>query len=122
MAAAARRETRRRWLIAGLGCAASGLAVVLLVGVFGLTTGLLFIAGASGLAIGSQVPARPAVLLAIGGVAAGAVGTWLYARWQGGVLDLLAYTLEIFGVGIIGQVLVAALAAAIAAERIRTNR
>jgi len=122
MAAAAGRENRRRWLIAGLGCAAGGLAVVLLVGVLGLTSGLLFIAGASGLAIGSQVPMRPAVLLAIGGVVAGAVGTWLYARWEGGVLDLPAYTLEIFGAGIIGQVLIAAVAAAIASERIRTRQ
>jgi hypothetical protein len=95
---------------------------VFLVGAAATTTGLLFVAGASGLIVGSQLWAPGAVALTLGAALAGDVGAWLVARNEGGVLDLPAYAFEIFGLGLIGQVLVAALAAAYASSSIRSER
>lgn len=120
--AAQRRRTLRRWLLAGLGFVLGAAGTVLVVAGLAMTTGLLFVAGASGLIVGSQLPARPAVALTLVGVLAGDVGAWLVARAEGGVLDLPAYAFEIFGIGLIGQVLVGALAAAYASASIRSGR
>lgn len=95
---------------------------VLLVWGLATTSGLIFVAGASGLIVGSQLAARSAVAVTLGGLLAGVVGAWLIAGAEGGVLDLAAYTWEIFGLGLIGQVLVGALAAAYASASIRSGR
>jgi hypothetical protein len=86
------------------------------------TTGLIFVAGASGLLVGSQLAARSAVTVTLAGLLLGVVCAWLVARAEGGVLDLTAYTWEIFGLGLLGQVLVGALAATYAASSIRSAR
>ena len=119
---AQRRRTRRRTLLAVLGFVLGAGGTVLVVGLLAMTTGLFFVAGASGLIIGSQLVSRPAVVLTLAGVLVGDVGAWLYARAEGGVLDFPAYAVEIFGIGLIGQVLVGALAAAYASASIRSGR
>lgn len=86
------------------------------------TTGLIFVAGASGLILGSQLAARSAVALTLAGLFSGVIGAWLIGRAEGGDLDLAAYAWEIFGLGLIGQVLVGALAAAYASASIRSGR
>jgi hypothetical protein len=80
-------------------------------------TGLLFVAGVSGLVIGAQVPSRPAIGLALLGVFGGDAGTWLYARSEGGVLGLEAYLQETFGPYLIGQVAIGVLTSWYAARR-----
>ena len=109
-------------MIAGLGSLLALAGTTLLVGGLATTTGLLFIAGASGLIVGSQLAARSAVIVTLAGVFGGDVGAWLIARAEGGVLDLPGYALEVFGIGLIGQVLVGALAAAYASSSIRSGR
>lgn len=109
-------------MIAGLGFVLALAGTTLLVGSLATTTGLLFIAGASGLIVGSQLPARSAVIVTLAGVLGGDLGAWFIARAEGGVLDLPAYALEVFGIGLIGQVLVGALAAAYASSSIRSGR
>ena len=109
-------------MIAGLGFVVAVGGTLLLVWGLATTTGLIFVAGASGLIVGSQLMARSAVALTLAGLLAGVVGAWLIARAEGGVLDLLTYTWEIFGLGLLGQVLVGALAAAYASSSIRGGR
>ncbi|MCI0345388.1 MAG: hypothetical protein L0221_08080, partial [Chloroflexi bacterium] len=121
-ASAPRRRTLRRSFIAALGIALGAGGTVLLVVVLAMTNGLLFVAGASGLVVGSQLRAGPAVALTLAGVLGGDVGAWLVARAEGGVLDLPAYAAGVFGIGLIGQVLVGALAAAYASSSIRSGR
>jgi hypothetical protein len=94
-------------------------AIVLLVGVLATTTGLLIVAGAIGLGVGSQLGARPAVALALAAVAAGDIGTWLYARAEGGVLGPVDYLLQVLGPAPLGQAAVATLAAWWASGRLR---
>jgi hypothetical protein len=108
--------------IAGLGLLLGLGGPLLLVGTLATTTGLLFVAGACGLIVGSQLPARAAVASTLLAALAGDVGAWLIARSEGGVLELPSYLFEIFGLGLIGQVLVAALAAAYASNSIRSGR
>jgi hypothetical protein len=102
-------------------CVGGAAAIVLLVGVLATTTGLLIVAGAIGLAVGSQVGPRPATALAVAAVAAGDVATWLYARTEGGVLGLPEYLLAVFGAAPIGQVLVATLTAWWSSGRLRSR-
>jgi hypothetical protein len=114
-------------------------AVVALLGATGLyavgallasTAGLLFVAGLTGAAVGlvlarAAVPgnvAGPAltrrqvtwlaIALSIGAIAAGAVATWLNALGEGGTLGFIDYQLETFGPFILGEVVIATLAAA----------
>jgi len=112
----------RRWFIAGVGFLVGIGGTLLLVAGLATTTGLIFVAGASGLIVGSQLTARPAVTWTLAGLFGGVVGAWLVGRAEGGNLDLAAYTWEIFGLGLIGQVLVGALAAAYASASIRSGR
>jgi hypothetical protein len=116
------RRRLRRAVIAGLGFLLAVGGTLLLVSVLALTTGLLFVAGASGLIIGSQLAMRPAVALTLAGVLGGDLAAWLVSRAEGGVLDPLAYAVDVFGPGLIGQVLIAALAAAYASSSIRSGR
>ena len=121
-AAAERGWIRRRWLIAGVGFLVGIGGTLLLVVGLSTTTGLIFVAGASGLMVGSQLVARSAVALTLAGLFGGVVGAWFIGRAEGGDLDLAAYAWEIFGLGLIGQVLVGALAAAYASASIRSGR
>ena len=119
---ARRRREARRWLVAGIAALLAAAATVLLVGGLATVSGLLFVTGASGLVIGSQLAPRPAISLTLAGIFAGDTGAWLVARAEGGVLDLPAYALEIFGLGLVGQVLVGALAARYASVSIRGSK
>ena len=114
-------------------------AVAALIGATGLyavgaliasTAGLLFVAGLTGAAVGlilarAAVPgdlAAPAltrrqvtwlaIALSIGAIAAGAVATWLNAIGEGGTLGFIDYQLETFGPFIVGEAVIATLAAA----------
>jgi hypothetical protein len=85
------------------------VVIVLLAGVVAIGAGLLVVAVAVGrfvgLAVraggGAQVAPRVATLLAVvtalASVGLGQVGTWLYARSEGGVLDLAGYLDQAFG-------------------------
>ena len=89
--------------------AGAGL-VVLLGGAMAVSAGLLVAAAAIGYAVGLAVvagagdtlsrPARPWTAAALAGIgtALGQVGLWLYARSEGGVLPLIDYLGETFGV------------------------
>lgn len=84
-------------------------AIVFLGGVLAITSGLLVIAGMTGLAIAvglragardhlsARRRARLASSLAIGAIALAQLGLWLYARSEGGVLGPLDYLWEVFG-------------------------
>jgi hypothetical protein len=53
-----------------------------------------------------------AVAVSLGAIVAGAVATWLYALGEGGTLGFVDYQLETFGPFILGEVVIATLAAA----------
>ena len=92
-----------------------GAVLLTIVGaIFASTAGLLFVAGATGAVVGlvlSRAAAPPgeaqpvartrlswlAIGLSVGAVAVAGVATWLYARSEGGTLDLLDYLLATFG-------------------------
>ena len=94
------------------------------------TAGLLFVAGLTGAAVGlllaraavpGDVPAAAltrrqvtwlAIALSIGAIGAGAVATWVNALGEGGTLGFVDYQLETFGPFILGEVVIAAIAAA----------
>lgn len=106
--------TARRALRA-IGAALAGAVVVaLLGGPLSVTLGLIGVAAVIGWAIGSL--ARPslglAVGLAVGSVALGLVGIWLYARLEGGVLGLPEYLAAVQGPMVVVELAVAGLVAA----------
>jgi hypothetical protein len=92
--------------LAGL---AGAVAIVVLAGVLAIGAGLLAVAVAIGrfvgLAVraggGEQVPPRisvaMAIVVAVVSVGLGQLGTWLYARSEGGVLELADYLGQTFG-------------------------
>jgi hypothetical protein len=98
-------------------------AIVVLAGVFAIGAGLLAVAAAVGrfvgLAVaaggGEAVPPRIAVVLAVVtavlAVGVGQLGTWLYARSEGGVLELVDYLGQTFGWLVPAQFAIAAVAA-----------
>lgn len=73
--------------------------IAVLGGPLSVTLGLLGVAAVIGWAVGSL--ARPslglAVGIAVGSVALGLVGIWLFARFEGGVLGLPDYFAEVQG-------------------------
>jgi hypothetical protein len=94
---------------------AAGFAVV--GGILSSATGLLFGAGLVGALIGLLLaPDRSrtvaAAALAIASVLVGALGIWLVARGEGGVLGPLDYLWETFGLLVPAQAVLAALASA----------
>jgi hypothetical protein len=105
----ARRAARA--LAAGLVGAA---VIALLGGPLSVTLGLLGVAAVTGWAVGSL--ARPslgiAVGIAVGSVALGLVGIWLFARLEGGVLSLPEYFAEVQGPLVLVELAVAGLVAA----------
>jgi hypothetical protein len=85
------------------------VTMTLLLAVFAVEAGLVIIAGVTGLFVavavrrggrGSMPPRRRtglSIVLAIGGVALGFVGTWLYGLSAGSPLGLLEYVDQVFG-------------------------
>lgn len=105
----ARRASR------ALGAALVGAAVVaLLGGPLSVTLGLIAVAAVIGWAIGSL--ARPsfslAVGFAVGSVALGLIGIWLFARLEGGVLGLPEYLAAVHGPLVVVELAVAGVMAA----------
>jgi hypothetical protein len=101
--------------------AIAGAAVtIVLGGVVTLTAGLVGVAIVTGWAVGAALRfgagvhlagrrrAWIAVAFALGAVALGQLGLWLYARTEGGVLPLPEYLLEVFGILVPVQALAAA--------------
>lgn len=103
-------------------------AIVFVGGVATLTTGLLAIAGLTGLAIavalvygaGSHLAGRRRIALAVGlsvgAVALGQLGLWQYGRAEGGVLPLIDYLAQVFGPLVLAEFVAAAFVAAVAAR------
>lgn len=98
-------------------------AIVLVVvgGVLGLTTGLLFVAGIGGAATGLLLAGSTgprsclpilAVALPLGAVAVGAVGGWLVAVGEGGTLGLVDYLWATTGLLVPAEAAIGVLAAA----------
>lgn len=104
-------------------------ALVLVGAILASTVGLLFISGAIGASVGlllarAAVPAggaRPvtrrtvtllALALTIGAIAVAGAATWLYARSEGGTLDLVDYLLTTFGPFVPGELVIGSVAAA----------
>ena len=107
---------------------AGAVALTIVGAILASTFGLLFVAGASGAAIGlvlsraavppadvSPVPRarlrQIAVGLSLGAVAVAAVLTWIVAKSEGGTLGLVDYLLATFGPFVPAEAVVAALAA-----------
>lgn len=103
-------------------------AIVVLGGVLSVTSGLVVAAGATawGVAAGLRFGAGShltgprrvvlAVVIAVGAVLVGQLGLWQYARSEGGVLSLLDYLGEVFGLLVPVQVGVATVVAWVAAR------
>jgi hypothetical protein len=92
-----------------------GAAIVaILGGPLSVTVGLVVAAAVIGWAVGTL--GRPSlgltVGLAVGSVALGLVGIWLFARLEGGVLDLPEYFAEVQGPLVLVELAVAGLVAA----------
>jgi len=108
---------------ADLTAVAGAVAIVVLAGVFAIGAGLLVVAAAVGRLVGLAVLAGGggtldrrvavglAVVTALGAVGGGLVGTWLYARSEGGVLDLADYLGQVLGWLVPAQFAIAAAAA-----------
>jgi len=91
------------------GLLGSGL-LVLLGGVVTITAGLVIAAGAIGWAvtaglrfgagdrIGPDRRVAIAVTIALGSIALGQLGLWLYAQSEGGVLSPIGYVTDVFGI------------------------
>jgi hypothetical protein len=98
------------------------LAITVLGGLLEVGIGLLAVAGAIGWLVGvalrtdeagarRSIPVR-AIALAIAAVLVGQLGLWVLGRLEGGVLDPLTYLADVFGPIVVGQLVVAAVAAA----------
>ena len=96
----------------------TAIAFVILGGIFAVTAGLVIVAAFVGWLTGRLVspPARAAVV-ALAAVAVGLFGIWLFGRTEGGVLDPLAYLLEVEGLVVVILGLLAAGGLAAAASR-----
>ncbi len=104
------------------------VAITILGGVLTLTGGLLAVAAILGWATaialrfgaGTTIDARRrawlALAIALGGVALGQLGLWLYGRTEGGVLPLVDYLGEVFGPLVPIQAVIAGAVAWIAAR------
>lgn len=93
------------------------LAFVVLGGALAMTAGLIVVAGLLGWLTGLLVrpPVRAAAMAAVA-VAAGLLGIWLFGRWEGGVLDPIAYFAEVQGLVVLLEFLAAAGMAAAASR------
>lgn len=110
----------RATVYADLAGLAGAAAIVVSAGVLAIGAGLLVIAAAVGrfvgLAVvaggGEAVPPRAgvalAIIVALVAVGLGQLGTWLYARAEGGVLELVDYLAQAFGLLVPAQFAIAA--------------
>lgn len=74
------------------------IAFVVLGGILAVTAGLVILAAVIGWLIGTFVsPPLRAGLVGLGAVALGLLGIWLFGRIEGGVMDPVAYFLEVQG-------------------------
>ena len=74
------------------------IGFVILGGVLAVTAGLIVAAGLIGWLVGLLVrPPVWAALIAVGAIALGLLGIWLFGRWEGGVLDPIEYFAEVQG-------------------------
>jgi hypothetical protein len=113
----------RASLYGDLAGAAGAVAIVVLAGVLAIGAGLIVVAAAVGRFVGlgvraggggalpSRVGPTIAIVTSLAAVGAGQVGTWLYARSEGGVLDLADYLGQTFGWLVPVQFAIAALVA-----------
>ena len=79
---------------------AGAIVMTLLGGPLSITAGLVGAAGAIGYVVGAAM--RPlrlgAVVVAVGSVLLGLVGIWLFAGFEGGVLGIVDYLLDVQGI------------------------
>lgn len=104
------------------------LAIVLLGGVLTFTSGLVVVAAATAWGVGAGLRFGAgehlaggrrvviAIVIAVAAVVLGQLGLWQYARAEGGVLPLLDYLAEVFGLLVPLQVAVAVIVAWVAAR------
>ncbi len=122
--AAAGSSRRSSWLVVAVAIAIVGAGAIALVGgVLAVDVGLLVIAPPLGWAIGLAVRRTAdgedgrrgrrtvSALLATAAVVGGFVLTWRYALSEGGVLGLVDYLAQVFGVLVVLEIALAALAA-----------
>jgi hypothetical protein len=100
------RERVLRGVAVGL---AGVIAFTILGGPLSVTVGLVAVAGVIGWVTGMVVgPGRAlAVTLAVASVTLGLVGIWLFAGFEGGALNLVAYLAEVQGILVPFELLVA---------------
>lgn len=118
-AAVAAGPGRSDALIVPLGLIVGGaLAFTVLGGIVDVTAGLVIIAAFLGWLTGRLVsPPRRAALVAVIAVSVGFLGIWLFGRIEGGVLDPVAYLLEVEGPIVVAATLIAGAGLAAAAAR-----
>jgi len=107
------RERVLRGIAVGIGGA---ILMTLLGGPLSIVAGLVGAAGAIGYVVGAVMrPLRgAAVLVALGSVALGLVGIWLFAGIEGGVLGIVEYFADVQGLFVPVELIVAGGLAALA--------
>lgn len=107
------RERVLRGIAVGLGGA---IVMTLLGGPLSIVAGLVGAAGAIGYVVGAVMrPLRAgAVLVALGSVALGLIGIWLFAGIEGGVLGIVEYLADVQGLLVPVELLVAGVLATLA--------
>ena len=107
------RERVLRGIAVGIGGA---ILMTLLGGPLSIVVGLVGAAGAIGYVVGAVMrPLRgAAVLVALGSVALGLVGIWLFAGIEGGVLGIVEYLADVQGLFVPVELIVAGVLAALA--------
>ena len=107
------RERVLRGIAVGIGGA---ILITLLGGPLSIVAGLVGAAGAIGYVVGAVMrPLRgAAVLVALGSVALGLVGIWLFAGIEGGVLGIVEYLADVQGLFVPVELVVAGVLAALA--------
>ena len=95
-------------MLGGVLAISAGLLVIAVSIGYGVATGMLVGLGKNPVIRWRWVPP---VMLAVAAILLGQLGLWLYARTEGGVLGLPDYLAQTFGVLVLLQVVLAAVAA-----------
>jgi hypothetical protein len=106
---------------------AGAVLMVFLAGQLAVSSGLVVVAVVMGRFVGVAIrtarsalnPGRRralALVIAVAGVGVAQVGIWLYARSEGGVLELVDYLGQTFGPLVLVEILFAAVIAALSAD------